>query len=149
MRIGLNSCEHTSLVLAFELDNGDILLFPGDAQVGNWLSWQDVSFDLDGTTVTGTGLLRRTVVYKVGHHGSHNATLREKGLEMMERLEYALVPVNETMAKKKNWNRMPLRSLLNALESRAGIAVLRADKDRAGASAPSIISTDFYHEIEV
>ena len=26
-------------------------------------------------------LLHRTIFYKVGHHGSHNATLRERGLE--------------------------------------------------------------------
>ena len=33
--------NNTSLVLAFELaSDGDVLLFPGDAQVGNWLSWE-------------------------------------------------------------------------------------------------------------
>jgi hypothetical protein len=32
--------NNTSLVLAFELGkSGRVLLFPGDAQVGNWLSW--------------------------------------------------------------------------------------------------------------
>jgi hypothetical protein len=29
-------------------------------------------------------LLERTVLYKVGHHASHNATLRQKGLELMK-----------------------------------------------------------------
>ena len=33
--------NNTSLVLAFELTSGgDVILFPGDAQVGNWLSWE-------------------------------------------------------------------------------------------------------------
>ena len=33
--------NNTSLVLAFEfIDSGRVVLFPGDAQVGNWLSWQ-------------------------------------------------------------------------------------------------------------
>ncbi|TIX03162.1 MAG: hypothetical protein E5V44_15695, partial [Mesorhizobium sp.] len=33
--------NNTSLALAFELPDGQVLLFPGDAQVGNWLSWND------------------------------------------------------------------------------------------------------------
>ena len=31
--------NNTSLALAFELPGGRVLLFPGDAQVGNWESW--------------------------------------------------------------------------------------------------------------
>ncbi len=31
--------NNSSLVLAFELPDGRVLLFPGDAQVGNWESW--------------------------------------------------------------------------------------------------------------
>ena len=34
--------NNTSLVLAIELiASGRVLLFPGDAQVGNWLSWHE------------------------------------------------------------------------------------------------------------
>src|SRR5262249_37352949 len=33
--------NNTSLVLAIEFADGDVLLFAGDAEVGNWLSWQD------------------------------------------------------------------------------------------------------------
>lgn len=44
--LALNLDSHTNntcLVLAFEFaDTGDVFLFPADAQVGNWLSWQDV-----------------------------------------------------------------------------------------------------------
>src|SRR5262249_21675829 len=42
MALALDSVtNNTSLVLAFELEGGDVLLFAGDAQAGSWLSWQD------------------------------------------------------------------------------------------------------------
>jgi len=50
--------------------------------------------------VTGPDLLARTVFYKVGHHGSHNATLRQQGLEQMKRLKTAVIPVDEVVAKR-------------------------------------------------
>ncbi len=71
--------NNTSLALAIELvGSSKVLLFPGDAQVGNWLSWEALAWDLPGGEgrVTAADLLRRTVLYKVGHHASHNATLR-------------------------------------------------------------------------
>src|SRR5437867_12940176 len=81
--------NNTSLALAFELNDGRVLLFPGDAQVGNWESWhvdadgKPRSWQVNGRDVIARKLLERTVLYKVGHHGSHNATLREQGLERM------------------------------------------------------------------
>jgi uncharacterized protein YfiM (DUF2279 family) len=42
--------DNTSLVLAIELADGDVLLFAADAQVGNWLSWQDLTWSVDGRT---------------------------------------------------------------------------------------------------
>jgi hypothetical protein len=68
--------NNTSLVLAFELGvGGKVLLFAGDAQRGNWISWTDAESRDGARTVTTRDLLSRTVLYKVGHHGSHNATL--------------------------------------------------------------------------
>ena len=70
-----SATNNTSLALAIELADGEVLLFPADAQVGNWLSWQTLSWQLpDNSTVTGPDLLNRTIFYKAGHHGSHNAT---------------------------------------------------------------------------
>src|SRR6266699_2202355 len=63
--------NNTSLVLAIELADGDVLLFAADAQVGNWLSWQDLKWTVGTSPVTGPDLLKRTIFYKVGHHGSH------------------------------------------------------------------------------
>lgn len=124
--------NNTSLALAFELaEGGRVLLFPGDAQVGNWLSWESVKFD-DAEAVTSGDLLARTVLYKVGHHASHNATLREKGLELMTSKELAaMIPVNREMAKKKKWN-MPFPPLFKRLNEKALGRVLDAEKGLVG-----------------
>jgi hypothetical protein len=119
--------NNTSLVLAFELGKageGRVLLFPGDAQVGNWLSWHEgLAWKIDEggrtRTVTAADLLSRTVLYKVGHHGSHNATLREKGLELMTSDELAaMLPVDRAMAKQMDWA-MPFPSLFARLQERS------------------------------
>ncbi len=108
--------NNTSLALAFELSPaGRVLLFPGDAQVGNWLSWAPLEWKVkegsDIRTVNTPDLLARTVLYKVGHHGSHNATLREQGLELMSSQELtAMLPVNRATAKKMGW-KMPFSTL--------------------------------------
>ncbi len=60
-------------------------------------------------------LLARTVYYKVGHHGSHNATLKAGGLERMTALDVAVIPVNHAMALKKKWGDIPLDALVTAL----------------------------------
>ncbi len=142
-----SATNNTSLVLAVELDNGDVLLFAADAQVGNWLSWQDLSWTLGDRTVTGPELLRRTILYKVGHHGSHNATLREKGLEMMDNLGFALIPVNREMALQKGWPRIPLPELVAALEKQTNGGVLRADQDVPANLAQRVVATDLYFEV--
>jgi hypothetical protein len=118
--------NNTSLALAIELAGGDVLLFAADAQVGNWLSWQDLEWTVDGKKVTGPDLLGNAIFYKVGHHASHNATLREKGLELMQKLQVAMIPVDAEMAKKKRWNHMPLPELVDKLNEKAK-AVIRVD----------------------
>jgi hypothetical protein len=121
--------NNSSLVLAFEfVDSGRVLLFTGDAQVGSWLSWQDLKWKIDDKTVTGPDLLARTVYYKVGHHGSHNATLRQKGLELMSHPDFAaFIPTNEADAKKVKWGEMPLPAIVDELGRRAAKRVIRAD----------------------
>jgi beta-lactamase superfamily II metal-dependent hydrolase len=57
--------NNTSLMLVFEIGQA-VLLFPGDAQWGTW------KLNLDDPRRV--ELLGRTTFYKVGHHGSHNAT---------------------------------------------------------------------------
>ncbi|MCP4410939.1 MAG: hypothetical protein GY807_25000 [Gammaproteobacteria bacterium] len=126
-----SATNNTSLAFAIELEpGGDVLLFPADAQVGNWLSWHDVRWDGSGSHQTATDLLKRTRVYKTGHHGSHNATLRELGLEIMEHPDLiAMVPVYHEVAVKKKWHEMPLNSLMQRLREKAEGRVLRSDQD--------------------
>ncbi|MFO1067851.1 MAG: MBL fold metallo-hydrolase [Geminicoccaceae bacterium] len=127
-----SNTNNTSLVLAFELGTGGkVLLFPGDAQVGNWLSWHDQGWTgADGATVTAKALLGRTVFYKVGHHGSHNATMREAGLELMTDPELvAAVPVDERYAtEKQDWHDIPFDPLMAALLEKTRGRILRADR---------------------
>jgi len=59
--------NNTSVILVFEA-GGKKLLFPGDAQLENWL------YALDGTNGKYKSLLQSVDLYKVGHHGSWNAT---------------------------------------------------------------------------
>jgi len=134
MALQLDSAtNNTSLVIAIELtDTGEVLLFPGDAQAGNWLSWQNVKWDEDQDkkrkAETGPNLLARTSFYKVGHHGSHNATLKALGLELMTSSELtAMIPVNHDMAVKKRWGKMPLPELVDRIEEKTEGRVLRVD----------------------
>ena len=128
--------NNTSLALAIELGDGQVLLFPADAQVGNWLSWEGLSWparDAGKPPVTTLDLLRRTVLYKVGHHASHNATLRAKGLELMESPDLvALIPVDEEVARRqgvKGWD-MPFPPLLRRLSEKTRGRVIRSDKGK-------------------
>ncbi len=77
-----NDTNNTSLVLAFETElGGDVLLFAADAQVGNWMSCASAGLSGRGEgEIDGERPLERTVLYKVGHHASHNATLDKLGL---------------------------------------------------------------------
>lgn len=134
-----SNTNNTSLVLAFETGDGQFLLFPGDAQVGNWLSWQTVTWTTPSGQLTGPEVLARTRLYKVGHHGSHNATLRDKGLELMNSGDLvAMLPVNRETAKKQRWN-MPLPGLLARLEEKTKGRVLDAETGLAQVK-PSALS---------
>jgi hypothetical protein len=125
-RLGLqldSATNNTSLVLAFEFsDTKEVLLFTADAQIGNWKSWSAIkAFDA-------ADLLRRTVFYKVGHHGSHNATLKEGGLETMTTPGLvAAIPVDQNFDNNcKHWQ-MPAPPLYARLQELTRHRILRAD----------------------
>ena len=136
-----NATNNASLVLAFELSKGGkVLLFVGDAQAGNWRSWSDDEFDDDGAKVTAEDLLKRTVLYKVGHHGSHNATMKGTaapgraslagmGQGTFENEFVAMITAVEAWAHQKpkpDWNH-PLPAIKQALVEKAGGRVLQTD----------------------
>jgi hypothetical protein len=88
--------NNTSFVLAIELvESGKVLLFAGDAEEDNWHTWKNDKADVKD-------LLSRTVVYKVGHHGSINgtdsSTLKDK---MTNKDLVALIPADVAVAHSK------------------------------------------------
>lgn len=107
-----DAVNNSSLALLFLFgDHG--LLMPGDAQWGNWKAWleQEVA----------DHIFARTTVYKVGHHGSHNATPRS----IVDRLTSGvtvLVPTQDTP-----FPTIPEPKLMAALGERSGDRVVRSD----------------------
>ena len=131
--------NNTCLAIAIEMiDSERVMIFPGDAQFGNWISWQKLKWtvpDANGgeSEIDVNDLLKRTVFYKVGHHGSHNATLKKSGLERMVSPDLvAMIPTNQAFAKTKNkdtggW-KMPEEELMDTLKIRARGRVILADE---------------------
>lgn len=137
--------NNTSLVLAFELPGErKVLLFAGDAQFGNWKSWDDGQWGSGDNTVTARDLLARTVLYKVGHHGSHNATLDGKegsdypnlawmGLGRFGKEFVAFIPANREWAvNKASWIH-PLPSIKEELQRKANGRVFQIDEGNPSA----------------
>ena len=132
--------NNTSLVLAIELPPAEagaeqkVLLFVSDAQLGNWVSWDDIPAwtPRDGARPAQrrpdvADLLQRTVFYKVGHHGSHNGTPKAIGVDRMrdDGTLTAFVPVSVDVARDiKGWATMPHPDMLNALSARSGSRVV-------------------------
>ena len=136
--------NNTSLVLAFELTKTQprkVLLFAADAQVANWLSWHTLSWPgehKDDDPITAQDLLQRTVLYKVGHHGSHNATLKEKGLEMMDSPDLvAMLPVDQEWANEKQAWEHPDEHLYHRLIQRTKGRIMRTDEIPQGPQKPA------------
>lgn len=135
LNTGINN---TSLVLAFELPNtGKVLLFAADAQRGNWISWHKCKWD-DGATAR--DLLARTVLYKVGHHGSHNATLNGDldsehanlswmGIEFPDEFAAMITAVNKWATKNDPPWHHPLESIRKALHLKTEGRVFQTDQD--------------------
>ena len=129
--------NNTCLAFAIEfVGSKKVLLFPGDAQFSNWISWQKLSWEIPDTSgakqhVKTEDLLKRTVFYKVGHHGSHNATLKKHGLEMMTNPDLtAMIPVDREKAKTRPPNgwKMPEKNLFARLIDRTRGRVILADE---------------------
>lgn len=136
-----NDTNNGSLVLAFELSpGGKVLLFAADAQRGNWISWSRGTWKDGEREVTAKELLARTVLYKVGHHGSHNATLKGElssdyaNLDWMGHGEHAdeftamITAVRPWAETQKGWDH-PLAAIKDALLGKAKGRVFQTDTD--------------------
>lgn len=150
--------NNTSLAVAIErVSDGKVLLFPADAQQGNWLSWHDTNMKWtyqsgEGSReMTAAEILAKSVFYKVGHHSSHNGTAKGKGLELMNREDelVAFIPVDRAVALKRNpkdsWQ-MPARPLYLHLLQKCQGRVVRSDlgwADDANNAANKSVEKEF------
>ncbi|MFD8103199.1 hypothetical protein ACFV24_27045 [Nocardia fluminea] len=106
--------NNTSLFFVLDVA-GTRLLFPGDAQQG---AWEHVLADSDNKR-----LLSDIALYKVGHHGSHNATPRSFIENVWNTPGFAMIPFGLV----KRWaDTIPKQELLDALHEHRH-CVIRAD----------------------
>jgi hypothetical protein len=139
--------NNQSLVVLFEF-GGKKLLFAGDAQAGNWEYWL---YKMDGPIKDPTKagemveaskeLLQSIDFYKVGHHGSTNATpiqaveaavsrpKSSKGFVSMCSTEYGV------FGKRENASEVPRDPLMQALSD--GCALVRSDSFPINVTAPT------------
>ncbi|MGH8670049.1 MAG: hypothetical protein ACREUH_12525, partial [Burkholderiales bacterium] len=106
----------TSLVLLLEIGKARLLL-PGDAE---WGTWKRILEDDAART-----LLRGATFFKVGHHGSHNATSRTLVEKILPRKIPAMISTQQGEGSYRN--NIPLGDLIDALEAR-DIRYVRSDK---------------------
>lgn len=107
--------NNTSVILLFEAGKQK-LLFPGDAQIENW------SYALSKPAIR--KLLRNVTVYKVGHHGSLNATpktlwnnfARKDTKQAPTRLETFVSTMAGKHGSTRRETEVPRRPLVRALE---------------------------------
>jgi beta-lactamase superfamily II metal-dependent hydrolase len=108
------SVNNTSLFLVLDV-HGTKLVFPGDAQEG---AWQHVLRDPDKRK-----LLQDAVFYKIGHHGSHNATPKAFVNEVWRDGNVAMLP----WGLVGRWeSSIPKQKLLDALAEHRH-TLIRAD----------------------
>jgi beta-lactamase superfamily II metal-dependent hydrolase len=95
----------TSLVLVLEIGKARLLL-PGDAE---WGTWKRILANDEART-----LLRGATFFKVGHHGSHNATSKSLVEKFLPRGIPAMISTQKGAGTYRN--NIPLGDLLTALE---------------------------------
>jgi hypothetical protein len=138
--------NNSSFVVAIELPKTrKVLLFAGDAQYGSWLSWAQKPFIFgkgdSQETVAVRDLMGRTVFYKVGHHGSHNATLKGTVDSDYANLDWigldhpdefvAVIPANTQWAltgPPTPWEH-PLKAIHQALLAKTDGRLFKSDTD--------------------
>jgi beta-lactamase superfamily II metal-dependent hydrolase len=137
LAIAVNSyTNNTSLAIAIEFEaSGTVMLFPADAQSGNWISWQNEAVTkklIKNGGKTADELLDKTVLYKVGHHGSHNGTASKSGLDKMgnSRQLVAMMPLVQAKVPTQ-WGgskNFPAPELYTELIKKTNGAILRTDE---------------------
>ena len=125
----------TSLMLMLRI-HGQWLLFPGDAQWGTWQAalenpqWKQ--------------LLMKTTFYKVGHHGSHNATPVDFVDETIGKDFWAMASTHHV----DQWPLIPREELLSALGKKT-TKIARSDKQNAAPTPTFRVADNQYIEAEI
>lgn len=108
-----NSVNNTSVYFVLDV-RGTRLLFVGDSQHG---AWEHVLNDPASLV-----LVTEPAFYKIGHHGSHNATPKRFVESILGRGRYAMMP----FGKVPQWPSIPEDKLIDALEQ-TETRLIRAD----------------------
>jgi beta-lactamase superfamily II metal-dependent hydrolase len=124
--------NNQSLVILFSF-GGKNLLFAGDAQWGNWENFlYGGAFGTSGhtqMTKQATDILNSVDFYKVGHHGSRNATPKDAVAAM----RHGCVGMCSTQLGA--YNEVPREPLLQALRGRMDDQLARSDQIAAGSKS--------------
>ncbi|WP_433628793.1 hypothetical protein [Nocardia sp. CA-120079] len=129
-----NAVNNTSVFFVLDIA-GTRLLFPGDAQQG---AWEHVLSD-----PRNVDLVSRLAFYKVGHHGSHNATPRRFVEQDWQTEGYAMIPFGLV----KRWAKtIPKKSLVDSLVSHDH-TVIRADTAPDAVPGKIAVNGDLWSEV--
>lgn len=129
VRILDDAMNNTSVILLFETANS-ALLFPGDAQIENWSYTLGRKQRMDP--------LKNVSVYKVGHHGSRNATPKTlwKGFvhagppSQRNRLQTVMSTMGGVYGKIAEGTEVPRATLLKELRAKSDLTTTQDIRGR-------------------
>lgn len=124
LAFAIDQARNNESVVALLIHRGQYLLFPGDAQYGNWRWWLENEQPDD--------ILPQISFFKVSHHGSVNAT--PKGaLEKMSEGKFAAM----VSTQSSPWKSIPKVTLMERLNEKTASRIVRSDwLARPGAPEP-------------
>jgi hypothetical protein len=130
--------NNTSVILLFRIGKYS-LLFPGDAQIENWR--YALSRERDQKLLSGVN------VYKVGHHGSLNATPkslwnlfknRSKDAKNVNRLKSLMSTMEHKHGSEASHTEVPRTTLVSALKTQSDLF-----------STQSLTDSTFFHDTSI
>lgn len=130
--------NNQSLVVLFTCQ-GKKLLFVGDAQWGNWAYWlygKAVSGAEPGISQRAKEILGSIDFYKVGHHGSTNATPIPAVGALNKDCAAMCSTATGAYGSPAKKTEVPRTALMDAIEKKTGNRLVRSDWVAAGSSEP-------------